>query len=675
MSKWTLESDVDDWVKSELDRLNLKNRIDYGVQSSMSDKLKKALQGGSKTKLKTGTGKPDFHLEKYGVPVIIENKLGLKKLSALSDKALKLDEKSISGYASNGAVAYAQTIISTDLYNEAIAIGIAGDSEDAVEIEVFYVFSTGTQPKPLEDVKSLDFLENRSTFDLLLDSKAKLTENERHQILIKSRSALQSQAKSLNKLMNNHAINVEQRVLYVSGCLLAMQDVFDGEGSLVKEGLVPASLTGTKSDTERDGKKIIANIKEFFEKVNVPADRMDLLLSTFSNAISTDTDRDELINIDKEVAKLLSGKSSLNKQVFTFLYHNVYTAIDATSGHLDIMGEMYSEFLKYALGDGKDIGIVLTPPYVTKAMVNILGIDENSKVMDLATGSAGFLIAAMAEMVHQVEGKYGKGTSQSKEKIACIHREQLLGVELDAKMYALATTNMLLRGDSSTNIQKGSSFDRPESLYESFGATRLLLNPPFSYEGNGMPFIEFGLDRMEKGGMAAIIVQDSAGSGKASAINKRILKKHTLVGSIKMATDLFQPNAGVQTSIYLFQAGTPHDFERTVKFIDFRNDGYKRTGRGLTEVSFPTERYDALTKIFKAGTKAQLNELQAGLWNLEDIYVEDQITDSGADWNFEQHQVIDTTPTHEDFMKTVGDYLTWEVARLLLGSGGGAADD
>lgn len=55
------------------------------------------------------------------------------------------------------------------------------------------------------------------------------------------------------------------------------------------------------------------------------------------------------------------------------------------AGHLDIMGEMYSEFLKYTLGDGKEIGIVLTPPYVTKMMAEILNTNKDSRTMDLAT--------------------------------------------------------------------------------------------------------------------------------------------------------------------------------------------------------------------------------------------------------------------------------------------------
>lgn len=51
----------------------------------------------------------------------------------------------------------------------------------------------------------------------------------------------------------------------------------------------------------------------------------------------------------------------------------------------------------------------------------------------------------------------------------------------------------------------------------------------------------------------------------------------------------------VQTSIYIFEAGTPHNCEYDiVKFIDFRNDGYKRTERCIKEVDHPVERYQDL---------------------------------------------------------------------------------
>ena len=341
------------------------------------------------------------------------------------------------------------------------------------------------------------------------------------------------------------------------------------------------------------------------------------MLASFSE-ISKDKQRDELTENHKQVSKLLEKESSCNKQIFTFIYEYVFKQIDAIAGHIDIMGEMYSEFLKYALGDGKEIGIVLTPPYVTKLMAEILNITEDNRVMDLATGSAGFLISSMELMITSAENKYGKDTTRAKQKIEEIKQKRLLGVELNAEMYTLAATNMILRGDGSSNIQKGNTFKTPEELYTNFKADRILLNPPFSFEENGMPFIAFGLDKMEKGGLGAIIIQDSAGSGKAIGTNKTILKNNTLKASVKMPLDLFEPMATVPTSIYIFEAGIPHDYGKTVKFIDFRNDGYKRTQRKIQEVDRPNDRYRALIQIYKNGLFAKIDK---SLWDLQEIYI------------------------------------------------------
>ena len=546
-------------------------------------------------------------------------------------------------------------------YKEVIAIGIAWDNEENVEIQAYYVYGyTETDFKYLENYKNFNFLENSRVFDNFYQD-IQLTETEKHKILIDSRKTLQDYAKKLNKLMHNHNITAPQRVLYVSGMLLAMQDIEDENWNILASGLTLDDLKGSQTDNFRDGKLIISQIEEFLKSRKIPREKRDLMLASFSE-ISKDTQRDEMSELDKEVAKFLSSRSSINKQIFTFIYYTIYTRIDSFKGHLDIMWEMYSEFLKYALWDGKEIWIVLTPPYVTKMMAQILDINKNNKVMDLATGSAGFLISAMEEMINNAEKETGKGSTETLQKIEEIKKKQLLWVELNAEMFTLAATNMILRGDWSSNIQKWNSFDRPPELYENFNADRVLLNPPFSYTENGMPFIETGLKYMQKWGFWAIIIQDSAWSGKAIMTNKNILKNHTLLASIKMPTDLFQPMAWVQTSIYIFEAYRPHDFEKIVKFIDFRDDWYKRTSRALQEIDNPIERYEDIIKIYKAGKNA-IN-LKAN-WDLEKIYVEDFIDDSGKDWNFDQHQKIDTTPTLADFKKTLADYLSWEVSQIL----------
>lgn len=659
--KWRLEDDVDDYVKGTLESLGLKKLKDYNVKSGMSEYMKESLKGSSKTKKKANYGIPDLHIEKYKIPVIIEDKLGSNKLIAENKSGIKFDDNSVANYAVNGAIFYAQNMIASNKYSEVIAIGIAGDSEEAVDINVYYVYGSSAEPKYLESIKNLDFLENKETFENFYNEAA-LSELDKQNILITTQEQLKKHAKNLNVLMNNHNIPVDQRVIYVSGMLLAMQDIYN-KGVKIDDGLEPEDLKGIQTDSKRDGIKVVEQIKEYLKYKEIPENKRSLIMGSFRETISLDSDRDVVVDIEKPVANLLSEKASVTKQIFTYIYENVFLSIDGTAGHLDIMGEMYSVFLKYALGDGKGIGIVLTPAYITKMMAQLLEVNKDSRVMDLATGSAGFLIACMELMISDAEKTYGKKTSRAEAKIDKIKKNQLLGVELNAKMYTLASANMILRGDGSSNIQKGSSFDRPKELYDSFNADRLLLNPPFSFEENGMPFLAHGLKNMKKNGLAAIIIQDSAGSGKASKTNKEILKKNKLIASIKMPVDLFQPASGVQTSIYVFEVGKKHNFKNDiVKFIDFRNDGYKRTKRGIVDVDHPIERYQDVLTIYKMGKNAIKNpEFHSDLWDLENVYIEDLIDDSGCDWNFEKHQKIDTMPREEDFIKVVEDYLLWEL--------------
>jgi type I restriction enzyme M protein len=667
MKNWTLEDQVNDWVKSEFARIK---QTKYSVESAMSDYLKNAIQQGvtlkrleleeAGEKEKGKSWKPDFHLEIFGdgkIPVLIENKLGINKLSAINGDKIKSDIKSVKNYAVNGAIHYAQCAIMSKKYTEAIAIGISGNNASNVTIKVYYVFgATDETYKLVESYTTLDFLESKKSFEEFYKA-ATLTEDEKHKILIDSQAKLQEYAKKLNKLMHNHAITAPQRVLYVSGMLLAMQDLAD-----IKKGLVPEDLKGINLDNQRDGDTIVNQIDNYLTLKEIPLDKKNLMMASFKE-INKDIDRDKKIELDTIIGKLLPDTASVNKQIFAYIYENIFLSIDSMSGHLDIMGEMYSEFLKYALGDGKEIGIVLTPPYVTKMMSQILEVDENSKVMDLATGSAGFLISSMQLMIEYAEQKYGKNTKKALDKIEQIKKEQLLGVELDAQMFTLASTNMILRENGSSNIRKGSSFKEPADLYRTFNADKLLLNPPFSFKENGMPFILFGLANMQIGGKAAIIIQDSAGNGRAIESCKAILNHNQLLASIKMPIDLFQPMAGVQTSIYVIEhTGKSHDYKKQVKFIDFRNDGYKRTKRGTLEIDNPMQRYNDIIEIYKNGTTANVSP---DLWNLKQTVAMSVITNKGNDWNYEQYQKIDTIPTIQDFKKTIGDYLSWEVSNIL----------
>lgn len=666
---FTLERQVDDYVEDELkNKLGL-DKEEFGMESNMNEYLKNALKGGAKTDNHTNFGIPDYNITKYSIPVLIENKLHSKFLVKRNSKGEISSTKSdIQKYAVNGALHYGRTIIASHKYDACVIIGIAGDSDDHVEQQVYYVFAAKGEPKRMAMYDDLHFLVTPEAFKEFL-TDARLTKEEKHKILIKSQQDLFKQAKRLNKLMNNLNISVEQRVVYVSGMLLAMQEIRDYKtDQYIDDGIIPENLKGIQSDVKSDSQLIINQLDEFLKaRGNINGNKMKLMMDSFKMSINIDKDRDKLMEKDKIVANLIpEDRASATKQIFVFLYENIFLQIDSTSGSLDIMGSMYSEFLKYALSDGASLGKVLTPPYITNLMAEALEVRMDDHVMDLATGSGAFLVSSMKMMIDDANNTYGLKSKKAEEEIDKIKRQRLLGVELDSKMYTLAASNMILRGDGSSRIEKADSFTEPAELYENFGATKLLLNPPFSYSENGMPFLAHGLKFMKRHGKAAIIIQDSAGSGKAVAINKEILKHNTMLASIKMPADLFVPNAIVSTSIYIFEAGIPHDFDRSVKFIDFRNDGYKRTKRGISEIDHPAERYGDILLLLKSGLAVKSNpKFHKELWDLDKQYIESTISDSGSDWNFEAHQIIDTTPHDEDFEMTVRKYLNFKVGHIL----------
>ena len=265
-----------------------------------------------------------------------------------------------------------------------------------------------------------------------------------------------------------------------------------------------------------------------------------------------------------------------------------------------------------------------------------------------------------------------------REKEEKIKAEQILGIEILPEIYMLAVLNMILMGDGSSNILQDDSLKKFDGKYgygkanEHFPADVFLLNPPYSETGNGMNFVKRALSMM-KSGYASIIIQDSAGAGKAKEINQKILENNTLLASIKMPVDLFIGKSSVQTSIYVFKVGEKHESKQRVKFIDLRNDGYKRANRkkakassNLKDIDNAIGRYEEVVNLVKFG-KDELNIFT------EKEYIEDVIALSGEkhgeDWNFDHHIQMNTIPTIDDFRKTVSDYLVWEVSQLMQNRG------
>lgn len=310
--------------------------------------------------------------------------------------------------------------------------------------------------------------------------------------------------------------------------------------------------------------------------------------------------------------------------------------------------------------------VVLTPSYVANLLVKLARVNKDSYVWDFATGSAGLLVAAMNEMLIDAKAKI-KSPDELAIKSAEIKANQLLGLEILSSVYMLAILNMILMGDGSSNILNKDSLKDFNGNYgfgntdKKFPADAFILNPPYSAAGNGMIFVEKALSMMSKG-YAAIIIQNSTGSGKAVSYNKSILKHSTLLASIKMPADLFVGKSNVPTNIYVFRVGEAHQNDDIVKFIDFTNDGYTRTNRrksssNLRDTNNAKERYQEVVDLVRFGSQKRklLSERE---------YYEGHIDiEKGDDWN--QTAPVETRPSIDAFRNTVSDYLTAEISTIL----------
>lgn len=639
-------------------------------QESLNTEIDQALNDYASKSGGAGGNRPDAKLflqdkNLVNYPILIEYKGYKDKLVLLdadgrvANKTAKNqpDFKTINSYAVNGAVHYANALLHYTSYTEIIAIGMTRYKDDAgklqYEIGVYYVsksnFGVGQK---VDDYTDFSFLK-KENFDQFIETvkQLHLTPEEIEKLRERREQEINASLVKLNNdiYQNEKGLSERDRVYLVAASIIATLGVPGKVAALEK-----AELKSSTEDGNRDGDIILRKIKAFLNEKNLPSEKRDLIVRTLQNTLTTDN-----------INKVENGESQL-KRVFTKIIDDlgIYYKIGLST---DFTGKLFNEMYSW-LGFSQDKlnDVVLTPSYVATLLARLARVNKDSYVWDFATGSAGLLVASMNEMLIDAKEKI-KSPDELARKSAQIKATQLLGLEILSEVYMLAILNMILMGDGSSNIINKDSLKEFDGNYgfgktdEKFPADAFVLNPPYSAPGNGMVFVERALSMMSKG-YAAIIIQNSAGSGKSTEYNKRILKHSTLLASVKMPIDLFIGKSSVQTNVYVFRVGEAHQKDDTVKFIDFSVDGYTRTNRkkascNLRDTDHAKERYQELVDLVRFG-KSKLNIFT------EKEYYEGRIDpNNGADWN--QTAPIDTKPTLEDFKKTVSDYLAWEVSNLL----------
>lgn len=510
---------------------------DFIVEEQKSDNpiIQKLLKNASKSG--TGLGKPEFIIRKRDdndFLMIIECKADTKYHESKNRDLYK-------DFAVDGALLYGSHL--SKEFN-IIAIGISGENENDIKISTFLYAKKSPTYTDLLD-------ENNQKIKKILSWDRYIDRAKFDPVLAKSRhSDLMRFSRELHDYMRDYAkITEAQKPLLVSGVLLALMD----------RGF---EVAYNKYEGEELANETFNSIKKIIEKAEL-GDTHETKKKAVINAFSFIAHHPELqkIDIKRNESPLLRIVRDLHIHVQPF-----------TKDHydFDIIGNFYGEFIRYTGGDGKGLGIVLTPKHITDLFADLAKLDKNSVVLDICAGTGGFLISAMKKMTEKV-------SAEEKRRILS---NSLIGIEQEPQMFALAVSNMILRGDGKTNLYQGSCFD--DDLFNKIRgkANAGFMNPPYSQKGDNLhewDFIIRMLDGLAKNATGIVIVPMSLAIDTKHPLREKLLNEHRLEAVMSMPDELFYP-VGTVTCIMVFTAHTPHDSDEHHEswFGYWKNDGFRK---------------------------------------------------------------------------------------------------
>jgi len=581
-------------------------------QTSLVKAVNLALKNAGKAG-KGGRGAPEFIITDPNTPdflLIVECKASTSFHQSV-DRSRPVD------FAVDGVLHYAK-YLSKD-YN-VIAIAVSGTSKNGMLVSSFLHTKGAASAKDLltrggnqiDDFLSWPDYLSHATWD--------------PQVLKVREIDLLSFSRDIHDFMRDYAKLTEgDKPLVVSGTLIALQN----------QAFAKSFDVYSPADLQAEWYKVI---QTELEKANIPKAKKQQISQPYSNiAVLPDLGKatDEFPRgVLYELIKELNDKVA----PFVSIYQD-----------FDVVGQFYGEFLKYSGGDKKGLGIVLTPRHITDLFSRLANLTPKNKVLDTCAGTGGFLISAMHRMVQQ---------AKSQDEIDRIKSQGLVGVESLINMFALAASNMILRGDGKANLYQGSCFDKDISnSVKSHKCDVAFLNPPYSQgtdELHELKFVQHALELVEPNSICIAIVPMSCAISR-HPLRAELMRRHQLEAVMSMPDDLFYP-VGTVTCIMVWRSQVPHaEANKKTWFGYWKNDGFtkvKHRGRVDTAETW-SEVSDHWVESFRN------REVHEGESVLQMVGPEDE-------WCAEAYIETDYSTFDSDYIvSSVKSYLAWELQKPL----------
>lgn len=270
---------------------------------------------------------------------------------------------------------------------------------------------------------------------------------------------------------------------------------------------------------------------------------------------------------------------------------------------VDVKGKAYEEVVGSNLRG--DRGEFFTPRNVCNMMVDMLDPSDKDLILDPACGTGGFLIAGMNHVITSVKHEVrASGRSRQLQEDTLRDRKRyflehnLVGLDFNPNLVRATKMNMVMNNDGSGGLYQANSLDNPSRWAEALRTRNImgsvdviLTNPPFgskipiddptileqfdlghqwdydeetdtwvkSTKTTSRPpeilFIERCIQLLKPDtGRAALVLPDGIlGSPGLGFVRQWILTYATILASVDLHPDTFQPGTSVQTSVLVLQ--------------------------------------------------------------------------------------------------------------------------
>ncbi len=584
--------------------------ITFEEQKSFNPKIDELLKGASKTG-GTGKGQPEFIItlkDESNLLIVVECK-------ADSLKHESETRKEYAEYAVDGVLKYSKAL--SKKY-DVLSLAVSGVKKDNIKAS-YFLQKKGEKEEQIFGNKLISLEDILAG---LKQDKAKRTEKYEDML---------DYSKILNSQLHKLKIKEDKRSLLVSGVLIALKNKDFARDY--------AGMNNPKALANY----LVETIKEQLNSNDLQGKKIDTLMYNY--------------NFLKILPSFIEEKAKVALKSLKELIDDIDENINGyarTYRYDDVLGQFYIEFLRYSNSD-KGLGIVLTPPHITKFFVDIVDIKLTDVVYDNCTGTSGFLVSAMKKMID-----IARDEIDSKNKINNIKQHQLYGTECQSEIYPLAVSNMFLNGDGKSNIFPGSCFD--EEIIKKVKEkkpTIAFLNPPYKSDKKEdteeFEFILNALDCLQQKGQCVAIIPMScalAQTGERLRLKEELLSKHTLKAVFSMPNELFSNSkVGVVSCIVVFEAKIPHPERKETFFGYFKDDGfYKKKTKGRFDYD---RKWDSIKD--KWLTSYENNKIIPELSQVKKVEASDE-------WCAEAYMETDYSKLNKsDFEDVVKKYIAFKV--------------